>query len=292
MEKAATEAGDVSLMFTAICGAYDLEVDRGNVEAIERLDKELQKFENRRFSRATASLLPAFAMRASWHRDFEAALNFLNGTMQEQSGSGRQALRGAEIATYAAACGKRELAQGQYDAAADLIRATEDLFARSPLRTVRTQLLLALVALMMGRNSSAHNWILEAEKSIGQLTKRYRTFVRTVRALYVHVETRAAEHDLEAALTALRDDGFGGLARTIKALPMPVGEKNTSVAGLTPTEVTILRALVEFGRTKDVAERLERSPYTINWHIKSIMRKLGCASRREAINIAKSRGII
>ena len=292
MEKAATEAGDVSLVFTALCGAYDLEVDRGNLEAIERLDKELQRFDDRRFSHASSSLLPAFAMRASWHRDFESALNFLKGTGREESGSGRQALRSAEIAVYAAACGKRELAQAEYDAAADLIRTTEDVFARSPLRTVRTQLFLAVVALMLGRNSSAHNWIVEAEKSTAQLSRRYRTFVKTVRALYVHVETRAAEDDLEAALAALEADGFAGIARTIKALPMPVGVKNTSVAGLTPTEVTILRALVEFGRTKDVAEHLERSPYTINWHIKSIMRKLGCASRREAINIAKSRGII
>ena len=54
----------------------------------------------------------------------------------------------------------------------------------------------------------------------------------------------------------------------------------------------MLRALARGGSSTKVAAELQRSVNTVNVHVKSIMRKLGCTTRHEAIAIAREHGLI
>jgi DNA-binding CsgD family transcriptional regulator len=43
---------------------------------------------------------------------------------------------------------------------------------------------------------------------------------------------------------------------------------------------------------KAIALGLNRSPDTVETHIRAILRKLGCKSRNEAVALARDRGIV
>jgi DNA-binding NarL/FixJ family response regulator len=63
-------------------------------------------------------------------------------------------------------------------------------------------------------------------------------------------------------------------------------------ADLTPSEIDVLRLLDEGLIPKEIAERTERSVYTVRVHIANIIAKLGCHGRSEAIRTAQREGII
>jgi DNA-binding CsgD family transcriptional regulator len=62
--------------------------------------------------------------------------------------------------------------------------------------------------------------------------------------------------------------------------------------GLTEQEARILLLLAELTPNKLIATRLGVSTPTVRFHLKNLYRKLGCNSRRQAVAIAASRGLI
>jgi len=54
----------------------------------------------------------------------------------------------------------------------------------------------------------------------------------------------------------------------------------------------LLSALARGGSSTKVAVVLQRSVNTVNVHVKSVMRKLGCATRYDAIAIAREHGLV
>ena len=52
---------------------------------------------------------------------------------------------------------------------------------------------------------------------------------------------------------------------------------------LTPREIEVLEALSDGLSNKAAAGRLGISPHTVKFHIESLLRKLGAASRAEAV---------
>ncbi|MGH7708347.1 MAG: response regulator transcription factor [Vulcanimicrobiaceae bacterium] len=46
------------------------------------------------------------------------------------------------------------------------------------------------------------------------------------------------------------------------------------------------------GTVKQVADELARAPSTVETHVRSILRKLNCRRRSEAIALAKEHGIV
>jgi len=73
---------------------------------------------------------------------------------------------------------------------------------------------------------------------------------------------------------------------------MPTLERGNTSAVLTRMEVEVLRAIERHGESKAAAAELGKSSHTIDWHVKNIMKKLGVATRREAILFARDRGLI
>jgi DNA-binding CsgD family transcriptional regulator len=63
-------------------------------------------------------------------------------------------------------------------------------------------------------------------------------------------------------------------------------------AGLTPRELEILGWVARGLISREIANRLERSPQTVECHIKNIFRKIGASTRTEAVSKARERGLL
>jgi len=61
--------------------------------------------------------------------------------------------------------------------------------------------------------------------------------------------------------------------------------------GLSPRELQILRLVAKGLSNREIGERLVVSEHTAANHVRSILRKTGCANRTEAAAYAYSRGL-
>lgn len=55
---------------------------------------------------------------------------------------------------------------------------------------------------------------------------------------------------------------------------------------LTPSEASLLRAVVSAGSIAEYAASCGREPTTIRWHMRNLLSKTGCRSQRELNNLA------
>ncbi len=64
----------------------------------------------------------------------------------------------------------------------------------------------------------------------------------------------------------------------------------TSPVELTPRERDVLRLLTESRTDREIAETLYLSPRTVNWHVSTILAKLGVTSRRDVVIRVRGEG--
>ena len=83
-----------------------------------------------------------------------------------------------------------------------------------------------------------------------------------------------------------------GLLVFDSALMPERSEDDPLAEALTPREGEVLRLLAEGSSNKEIAARLNISEHTIKFHIRSILGKLGAASRTEAVTRGLRSGLI
>jgi DNA-binding NarL/FixJ family response regulator len=83
-----------------------------------------------------------------------------------------------------------------------------------------------------------------------------------------------------------------GLTVLDSALNLQPSEQENLAEPLTPRETEVLRLLADGLGNKDIADRLSISEHTIKFHIRSILGKLGAASRTEAVARGLRSGLI
>ena len=95
---------------------------------------------------------------------------------------------------------------------------------------------------------------------------------------------------LDAALRAVA----AGLVVRPQSAPQPgfAALPDETVPALTPREIEVLTALADGLGNKAVARRLGISPHTVKFHIESLFRKLGAATRAEAVATGLRRQIV
>ncbi|HEY8314205.1 MAG TPA: LuxR C-terminal-related transcriptional regulator [Candidatus Baltobacteraceae bacterium] len=287
IEECGRKSASRQVRLFALLAAYDLEVDRGNAVALERLDTQLDE-DPLAFPRARLqSLSPAQALRASWGGDFARAFALLAGTADEPDTSERRALRYAEIAVYANAARAFEEADAALGRATGLL----DDCVKMSRRAARTRLFLAIAELARGRTGAAHRRIAEVERGLDAQLVRMRAFARAVRAVCALQAGQGSAPAVAAALDRLRSEQYGGIAALLEAMPFP-SASNEGLASLTPAERTVLRMLTRGSSSKAIATELGRSARTVDVHVRSICRKLNCSGRLEAMAIAVAAGLV
>ncbi len=289
----AERGGDRAAWFYGLANSFDLAAEQSDGERLIDLEGKLKDTTGSDEYRAvTESLLPAFALQAAWSSDFAGAYRLLLGTADNMGTPSHKVLRSSEIALYAAACNER-------DSADEALRSSSELLARlgngpesTTPRVIRAKVWSALAALILGRSSVSNKFLKEVEKDSRRLTPGVRSLVALARATYVHVETGAAHDEMALRLAEARDAGLGGYAKLVEQLPLPVISSAPRFAALTKTEVQILRALALGSTSRTIAQEIGRSPQTVDAHVKSIIKKLGCSGRQEAVRSARSHGIV
>ena len=293
MKRDAERAGDSAALDFVKLNSYELSVERGDLDRVIELDESLEDVGTSAGARATETLAPAFAMRAAWSSDFATSYRFLKESATAQSTAARRALRFSEIALYASAAGEREAAEDNVRELQDTLQALSSMpneFETS--RVVKARVLFAIAAILMGRGSTAHNLLREVESGVSRYPLPLKALVRAARAIYIHVETGAGHSDMTATLAELRQSNYGGYAKVFGSLPLPSSASSPRFAALTKTELRILQSLASGETSKRIAEEQGRSSLTVDSHVKSIIRKLGCSGRREAIALARTHGIV
>ena len=285
MSEAAIKSGSRQAKFYALVAAYDLEAERGNEARLRELDGEIDTATGNAPIAYLRSVLPARALQAGWNGEFERAHDTIAvGTLDEEPE--RRLLRLAEVALYAAAAGRHEISDDAVARAAAIL----DEIPGTTRRAIRSRVLLALALLLRGHAAAAHRHLGEAERSTMRASSRQRALVAAGRAYYrLHLgQTDGAS--VAAALERMRSEHLGGLARLFDVLPLRTQGEGSSYAALTQAEREILALLVTAENTKAIAAATGRSPHTIDTHVRSICKKLGCRGRREAVTLAVRSG--
>jgi len=93
-------------------------------------------------------------------------------------------------------------------------------------------------------------------------------------AIQLDAALRAVAAGLVVRSPAILRDGFEALRETDPA------------SALTPREAQVLACLAQGLSNKAIARRLDISPHTVKFHLESLFRKLGVATRTEAVAAA------
>lgn len=268
---------------------YMASAESGSAEKIDAAQTRIEDGE--RGARASfQGLAGSFALQAAWSGEFVAAQRLIASELQ-QTPLSQRLVRFGEHALYAAAAGDRESAEAAAKGFAEAAQWNEAQRSRGG-SEVRARVFYALALILMERSSSANNVLRELETGAARLSQPLRTLVIAARAVYVHTETGAAHAELTGRLAELGKAGLGGFARLINALPLPTHASSPRFSALTKMELRVLQSLSAGETSRQVGEALGRSSQTVDSHVKSIIKKLGCSGRREAIALARAQGLV
>jgi ATP/maltotriose-dependent transcriptional regulator MalT len=296
MRRNAEQVGDVVAINWATMIAYGIHTVRGDVDRIESLEPALAELTApSRGLEHWPALLSAIAMQHAWAGNFVEAYNSIassgNYAGELPDAAWRNAIRWAEIGLYAAAAGKREAGESALKRFNGLAATmSDDIFCSYPMLEAR--LVIALAAILMERSTTANNIISAVERELAKTDESIKAFARAVRALYVRAETGVEYDSLITALQRLSASRMGGYAKLIEALPFTVQPSANAFSSLTPTELKVLASIAHGATSKEIAIDMGRSALTIDSHVKSIIRKLGCSGRRSAVALARDKGIV
>jgi len=287
LEEIARKAGNDPLVVYALLALYELETIAGNVAALERLDAELRERDLFLDQLASETLLPAQALRASWDGRFEHAYQLLAPGAEKQFDHDRRAQRWAEAAVYAAAAAMRSESVAAMKASREALRQVDaaDRWA------LRTNAYLAIAMTLLAHGGRARSAIADLRRAARRAGPRFSAMVEAVRALYARWQTDPEGDALADAIERLDEVELGGFGRFLAALPLPSTERSR-LALLTDVEKRILRLVGTGSTTKEIAADLDRSAHTVDVHIRSICRKIGCSGRRQAVAFAIREGLL
>lgn len=288
LDETARKAGNGQLRLYATLNAYELEMLAGNTDVIERLDTELRELQVFLTPMASEALLPAQALRASWDARFEHAYQLLAPSAEKQFDDDRRAQRWAEAAAYAAAAGMRGESVAAMKAAREALRKVDpdDRWA------LRTNAYLAIGEILLAHDGRARSAVADLRRSARRAGPRFATMVDAIRALHARWTTGwHGDPPLGDAIERLEGVELGGFARFLGALPLPSTDR-ARVGLLSEIEKDVLRLVAAGATSKEIAAELDRSPQTVDVHLRTICRKLNCSGRRQAVAFAIREGLI
>jgi tetratricopeptide (TPR) repeat protein len=206
----AVRVGDLEFQLHAMTNAYDAFVERGDCEAIERLDRDLAEFDFYYSGSGSPrdSVLSSRALIAAWSGAFLHAYELLAPSGADLGDADREALRHAELALYAAAAGMHAEARGAIGAVERALANIE----RASVYAARAGVIARLAAAIAGLPFAVPREVRGAERIV-PLENAVEVVVRHSRGL-----TGGAE--VLAALDELRAREWGGFAKLLAALPV------------------------------------------------------------------------
>ncbi len=208
-------SGNPQMRIFALCATFDIEVERGNLDAIERLERTLQGRELVQHANAiNESLLPNEAMRAAWLGDFDRAYRLIAKTAQTEAAANERALRYAETALFAALSGRNDEARSAF-----MSSQAEALDVLAEARGGRAPTLLALAALILNEPGKAESLLGAARACGSDQNVRTAVLLQAVETLIAYASKDAGTNDVTEMLEALTAHELGGYRLLMEAIP-------------------------------------------------------------------------
>jgi DNA-binding CsgD family transcriptional regulator/tetratricopeptide (TPR) repeat protein len=199
------------------------------------------------------------------------------------------------IADACAAVGDADLGRAVYDQMAPM-SGTSVMIGHGVACFGAADRFLGMLAVTFGDAEVAERHLTAARalnRSMGALTWLAHSSYWYARALAA--QSRLAEPAGQSALTeAARlaaQIGMPALEGRISSMEPAATRLVELPDGLTPREVEILRRVAQGMSNRDIGRSLHISEHTAANHIRSILRKTGCANRTEAASYAHTRGL-
>jgi hypothetical protein len=211
------KSGNLAFLLYYFTTAFEIAVECHDLAEIDRIEDGLRSFDlHYDDAYSHEALLPAHALRATWRGEFDYAYRLLFPTAGLQAGADRTTLRWAQVALYAAAARRP-------DDARDALERVTTAFAQDEQesnRTARARLFAYLAIALSGKPLEAAKLVSAIPE--GRLPKRLTALHAAVAAIVERIGG-AANHDrVDQALRALYESDFGGAARMLEALPIPL----------------------------------------------------------------------
>ncbi|HEV3155665.1 MAG TPA: hypothetical protein VGZ02_17805 [Candidatus Baltobacteraceae bacterium] len=211
------KCGEPKLRLYALLGSFDIAVERGDIEAVLRIERTLEAYEvDFADPMIDSALLPAQALRLAACGDFEEAYRLLASTGERQTSQDRGALRFAEVALYAAASGNFEAAMPAARESQKLLRGVDP----SP-RASRTSAVLSVAFYLMGHHAEA-KLLLRGIPANSGVSSRAQVLVHALEVIFGRWEGHCRYLAVLEALEALKNSDFGGIAAVLAALPAEI----------------------------------------------------------------------
>ncbi len=205
-------AGGVRLHLFALLATFSVHVERGDVPALEGLDRVLRGRELVQYDEfINQTLLPDEAMRAAWSGKFGRASRLVAGSVEQETGS-RHFLRLAEHAVYLAAAGNVPEARQAIERA-----LRWETLPFTP-RVGRTPSLIALAQLLCGDARAARQTLAHGTSANSGRSPRNEALFACIAALLAWSHG-ARSASLRDAIADLYAQNLGGCARLIAAIP-------------------------------------------------------------------------
>jgi ATP/maltotriose-dependent transcriptional regulator MalT len=281
----AEKAGDPMMQVYGLRTLMQLEAERGNMERVAEVERELAKLTYRGHI-ALISFVFAKTLQHVWNGELREAQLVLSNASERDLAPFQNRLRYALLAAVLAKLGSRSEAidaLARYDAAVAADTDARPLFAR--LRGFAERYAI-LANVLLARNVLAQRALRSTRAAAADL----KPFDTLLGALV----NRVPDH-VEGALREMRLAGVAGIARLVEVFAsghFARSDDGGSPENLTPVELQILRSMSQGLGNQAIADDQQRTVNTVRTHVSSILRKLSCANRGEAVAAARRHGLV
>jgi len=276
------KAGDPQLQTIGLRDLMLVEAQRGNESRVAELDRQLASL-SYRGPLAISSFALAKALVSIGQQQFTEAQSILGTVARKELGVFQERLRSG-LLSIAAACGEdRQAALGALESYEQAVETGDDTGPIFQHFNSLAERFAILGNIALGRNSVAQRLL----RNASPLSKSMAGLDPGISALL----NRAPEQ-LADAVRTMRLDGVAGLGRLLEVLQARLEPATEFRGDLTAVELQVLLSMARGLSNKAIADDQRRAINTVRTHVSSILRKLGCESRGEAVAAARRLGLV
>jgi len=277
----AERAGSMALRVVGLRSQLDLAAESGDWDAAEAAEAALLELPDSRANRDALTSRIARALLCVAHGDVRRGAALVASAQDRSLSSSERAYRDIFAALLWLIAGNRDKAEASVKRPV-LLEATEEFFNRRYVALAyafRGVVLWSLDRPAQARRAFAHDTTFLPERDHVLVEG-----LRAVTALPHPLPNISAFDWIYELLSSASLDGYGLLLRKL-------GECEAALVTLTPAEIETIRAFDELGQTTaQIAAHLGKSYHTVDTQVKTIIRKLGCSGRAEALTFARKQG--
>jgi len=280
----AEKAGDPYMRAFGLRVLMMQEAERGNAERLVEIERELATI-SYRGPVALYGLLFGRLISLGWQGRFQEAKSVAAMTAESELLPSQNLVRLTLLAIVAAAGGEAATASAalaEYERAMAREADPNPLFDRPRALAERFAI---LATALIGKNTAAHRML--------RAIRYRRDELANFDAVLNGLQDRAPDA-VAGALREMRLAGLAGLAQFIEAVS-PARRDEAAAddrVSLTAAEAQILRSMALGLTNQAIADEQHRTVNTVRTHVSAILRKLGAASRGEAVALARQKDLV